>query len=196
MALDFFRHGATAALALAVLALLIVWAFGGYEMRIGYVALGAVLFYLSEYGMHRFAFHAPPAPWAFMRKLQRRLHYDHHVDPRRLDLLFLPLWFLVPNLAVTAALIRAILGAGAVAPTLVGVMLAILHYEWVHYVAHIPYEPRTAWGRWIKQYHLRHHYLTEKAGFGVSNPSLDWLFGTYLDPSRREKSATVRKLHS
>ena len=196
MALNYFRHGATAALALAVLALLVAWASGVYQMRIGYVALGALLFYLSEYGMHRFAFHAPPAPWAFARKLQHRLHYDHHVDPRRLDLLFLPLWFLVPNLAVTAALIRAILGAGAVAPTLVGVMLAILHYEWVHYVAHIPYEPRTAWGRWIKQYHLRHHYLTEKAGFGVSNPSLDLIFGTYLDPSRNEKSATVRKLHS
>ena len=59
----------------------------------------------------------------------------------------------------------------------------------------VAYAPRTTWGRWIKQYHLRHHFFTEKAGFGVSNPSLDLVFGAYLKPSRSEKSATVRKLH-
>ncbi|MGA2995881.1 hypothetical protein [Bradyrhizobium sp.] len=48
-------------------------------------------------------------------------------------------------------------GSDASASTLFGMMLAILHYEWVHYVAHIPYQPRTRLGRWIKQYHLRHH---------------------------------------
>ena len=62
--------------------------------------IGALLFYGSEYLMHRFAFHAPPAGIPFVRRLQHRLHYDHHVEPDRLDLLFLPLWFLVPNLAV------------------------------------------------------------------------------------------------
>jgi 4-hydroxysphinganine ceramide fatty acyl 2-hydroxylase len=30
-------------------------------------------------------------------------------------------------------------------------VLAIFHYEWMHYVAHIPYQPRTALGRWTKQ---------------------------------------------
>jgi 4-hydroxysphinganine ceramide fatty acyl 2-hydroxylase len=54
------------------------------------ILLGALLFYLSEYGMHRFAFHAPPLSWPPARKLQHRLHYDHHVEPNRLDLLFLP----------------------------------------------------------------------------------------------------------
>jgi 4-hydroxysphinganine ceramide fatty acyl 2-hydroxylase len=75
-------------------------------------------------------------------------------------------------------------------------MLAILHYEWAHYVAHIPYQPRTRLGRWIKQYHLRHHFISEKHWFGVSNPSLDGVFGTFRGPDASEKSATTRNLYS
>jgi 4-hydroxysphinganine ceramide fatty acyl 2-hydroxylase len=76
-----------------------------------------------------------------------------------------------------------------------GVVLAIFHYEWVHYVAHIPYQPRTALGRWIKQYHLRHHFISEKFWFGVSNPSMDLLGGTYKEAREVERSGTTRKLY-
>jgi hypothetical protein len=160
-----------------------------------FIILGALMFYLSEYGMHRFAFHAPPVPWPWLRKMQHRLHYDHHVEPNRLDLLFLPLWFLAPNLAVATGIFALIFGAEASASALFGMMLAILHYEWVHYVAHIPYQPRTRFGRWIKQYHLRHHFISERHWFGVSNPTLDTVFGTFRGPDATEKSATVRKLY-
>jgi sterol desaturase/sphingolipid hydroxylase (fatty acid hydroxylase superfamily) len=196
MALGFFRHGATAILTLIVAGLVIAWLFGAVSLWGPEIGLGAILFYLSEYAMHRFAFHAKPAPSPFVRRLQHRLHYDHHVEPTRLDLLFLPLWFLAPNLVATAALVALVLGPGAVASVMLGVMLAILHYEWVHYVAHIPYRPLTPLGRWMKQYHLRHHYLSEKSWFGVSNPSLDVVFGTFPNPGEVEKSATTRNLHS
>ena len=195
MLLGYFRHGATVALSLAVIALLAAAAWGAMSLTIWQVLLGAVLFYLSEYGMHRFAFHAPPAPWAFVRALQRRLHYDHHVEPTRLDLLFLPLWFLAPNLLVTAILVGLILGEAAVGSVMLGVMLAILHYEWVHFIAHIPYQPLTPIGRWMKTYHLRHHFVSEKEWFGVSNPTLDIVFGTFKDPKDVQKSPTTRKLH-
>ncbi len=196
MAVVFFRHGAVGALALAVVAILAAWGAGAVTLSLAETVLGALLFYGSEYLMHRFAFHAKPAPWAFVRKMQRRLHYDHHVEPSRLDLLFLPLWFLAPNLLATAGIVALVLGGGAVASVMLGVMLAILHYEWVHYVAHIPYQPRTAFGRWLKQYHLRHHFISEKHWFGVSNPSLDVAFGTYANVSEVERSGTTRKLHS
>jgi sterol desaturase/sphingolipid hydroxylase (fatty acid hydroxylase superfamily) len=196
MLLVFFRHGAVALLTFGVAALLVAWISGVATLSPLEIVLGAVLFYLSEYGMHRFAFHAPPAPWPFVLGLQRRLHYDHHVEPSRLDLLFLPLWFLAPNLAATAVLVALVLGTPAVASVMLGVMLAILHYEWVHYVAHIPYQPRTRFGRWIKQYHLRHHFISEKEWFGVSNPSLDMVFGTFRDPKTARRSATTRNLHS
>jgi 4-hydroxysphinganine ceramide fatty acyl 2-hydroxylase len=168
MFLVFLRHGSVAALLAGVAVLGLAFLSGWIEPRLALILLGALLFYLSEYGMHRFAFHAPPLSWPPARKLQHRLHYDHHVEPSRLDLLFLP----------------------------IGMMLAILHYEWVHYVAHIPYQPRTRFGRWIKQYHLRHHFISEKHWFGVSNPTLDGVFGTFRGPDATEKSATTRKLYS
>ena len=97
---------------------------------------------------------------------------------------------------VMRALFALVLGNQAAPSALFGMMLAILHYEWVHYVAHIPYVPRTRLGRLIKQYHLRHHFISEKHWFGVSNPALDGVFGTFRGPDASEKSATTRKLFS
>jgi len=195
MVLVFVRHGGVAMLLAGVLAEVLAWLFGVIALQPALIVAGALLFYLSEYGMHRFAFHAPPLSWPPARRLQHRLHYDHHVEPNRLDLLFLPAWFLVPNLAVAAGLFALVFGTQAAAPALLGMMLAILHYEWVHYVAHIPYQPRTRLGRWIKQYHLRHHFISEKHWFGVSNPTLDGVFGTLRGLVAAGKSATTRHLY-
>ncbi len=192
--LAFLKHGSNGALVAGVVALAFWSALGGPALPSGWVVFGAMLFYASEYGWHRFAFHAPPAPWPWLLKLQRRLHYDHHAEPSRLDLLFLPLWFLAPVLAANVALFWLVFGAGAVAPMVLGVCLAILHYEWTHYVAHIPYQPRTAWGRYIKRYHLRHHFISEKFWFGVSNPSFDYVYRTCPDPKTVGKSPFVRNL--
>ena len=41
----------------------------------------------------------------------------------------------------------------------------------------------------MKQYHLRHHYLSEKSWFGVSNPWLDLVFGTFPNAGEVQKSA-------
>jgi 4-hydroxysphinganine ceramide fatty acyl 2-hydroxylase len=194
MILAFLRHGSNGALVAGLLALALWSAFGGPALGPLWILLGALLFYASEYGWHRFAFHAPPAPWARVRRLQHRLHYDHHAEPNRLDLLFLPLWFLAPVLGLNALAFGLIFGAGAVAPLVFGVGLAILHYEWTHYVAHIPFQPLTRWGRYIKRYHLRHHFISEKVWFGVSNPGFDLLYGTCPDPGSVAKSPYVRNL--
>ena len=94
MLMVFFRHGAVALLTIGAAALIIAGLVGVARLSPIEIILGAALFYLVEYAMHRFAFHAPPLRWAWLRKMQQRLHYDHHVEPSRLDLLFLPLWFL------------------------------------------------------------------------------------------------------
>jgi 4-hydroxysphinganine ceramide fatty acyl 2-hydroxylase len=191
----FLRHGSNAWLALGLLALVAAFAAGLFPFSVFWLVIGALTFYVSEYGFHRFAFHADPSRFAFVRTLQHRLHYDHHAEPDRLDLLFLPMWFLVPNLALTALGFAILFGWHVVASALCGVMLAIFHYEWVHYVAHVPYQPRTRVGRWIKQYHLRHHFISEKFWFGVSNPSMDFLGRTYRVASEVRRSGTTRKLY-
>ena len=91
MFLTFLRHGSVAALLVGVAIEAVAFLLGWITFSPVLIVLGALMFYLSEYGMHRFAFHAPPLSWPVARKLQHRLHYDHHVEPSRLDLLFLPI---------------------------------------------------------------------------------------------------------
>ena len=79
-----------------------------------------------------------------------------------------------------------------IASLLAGAALAILHYEWVHYVAHTPYRPRTRWGAWIKKYHLWHHYQNERLWFGVTNPSFDFCLRTYARPGEAARTGTTR----
>jgi hypothetical protein len=128
----FLRHGSNIWLALGLAALIVCFAAGILPFYLLWVVIGALSFYVSEYGFHRFGFHAEPSRFAFVRTLQHRLHYDHHAEPDRLDLLFLPVWFLIPNLAVTALIFALLFGWPVVASAMFGVALAIFHYEWVH----------------------------------------------------------------
>jgi hypothetical protein len=192
---DFFRRETNAALALGAVALGGASVLGAIRLRPGAVALGAAAFYASEYGTHRFLFHAKPSRFAAVRALQHRLHYDHHVDPARLDLLFLPAWYLGPNLAFAAVLYASVTRERDVAASLVlGTLLASLGYEWTHYVAHLPFRPVTPFGRWMKKYHLRHHFLNENQWFGVSNPIGDIVAGTFVGIADAERSETTRVL--
>src|SRR5579875_1812892 len=115
MVLTFLRHGSNVWLALGIAALLAGFLAAIFAFSLVWIAVGAFTFYVSEYGFHRFGFHAAPSRFAFVRKLQHRLHYDHHVEPDRLDLLFLPIWFLAPNLAVTALAYAFLFGWAVVA---------------------------------------------------------------------------------
>jgi hypothetical protein len=194
----FFRHGSNffiavllGALVLSLLphlALLHHWHF---------VVAGIALFIVVEYVMHRFVLHAAPVANPTVARLQKRLHYDHHIDPNRLDLLFLPMWFAVPSICTYGALYYFLSHSLLVMRLLLaGNMIGLLYYEWVHYVAHVPITPRTAWGRYMKKYHLWHHFKNEHYWFGVTSPLIDHVFGTYGAQSDISKSGTTRNLYS
>jgi hypothetical protein len=193
---EFWRHGSNGALAIIILLVAGLQASGAWPPHLLLFFLGAILFFSGEYGFHRYAFHAPPmhrVPW--LLSLQRRLHFDHHVEPTRLELLFLPFWFLAPFYLLTGAAAWAIWPhASQIGALLAGTSAAILYYEWVHYIAHIPHRPRTAWGRWIKKYHLWHHFKNETMWFGVTNPSFDVLMRSYAKVHEVAASGTTRDL--
>ncbi len=193
---NFMLHGSNTAAILVCIALLGLEAAGVMHLSPYFVALGALFYYLTEYGTHRFMFHARPSRWPWLRAKQHRLHYDHHIDPQRLDLLFLPLWYVIPNTLAVGAIAYAILrDINQVLAMVLGAMLALLHYEWVHFIAHQTYTPFTSFGRWMKRYHLRHHFVNEKRWFGVSNPVMDMVYGTYSDLNGAERSRTTKVLY-
>ncbi|HZO92903.1 MAG TPA: sterol desaturase family protein [Candidatus Baltobacteraceae bacterium] len=195
----FFRHGSNGLLLVSIAALCALFAAGGLRfgaIPLAAVAAGALVFFVSEYTTHRFLFHAKPSSNAFVLKLQHRLHYDHHVDPGELRLLFLPVWFVVPVAALTFGIVFLVVRDVAVAAALIlGSLLALFAYEWAHYVAHVAFVPRTPFGRYVKKYHLRHHFKNERLWFGVTNPAMDVVGGTYRRVDDAERSPNVRVLY-
>jgi hypothetical protein len=159
------------------------------------VLIGAAVFFVTEYTTHRFMFHAKPSTIPFVLKLQHRLHYDHHIDPPKIELLFLPWWFVIPTVLVYYGIFLAIVRNPALAFALAfGSLCALLYYEWVHYVAHIPFNPVTPFGRYVKKYHLWHHFKNEHFWYGVTNPSMDFAGATYRDVESVERSTSVREI--
>lgn len=162
----------------------------------GVFFLGGMLgFVFSEYFTHRFLFHLKAPKHPFFLKLLKRLHYDHHTYPNDLKLLFLPLWYSLPNFLIFSAIVYLITHNFLWTVSFgMGLMAMLLTYEWKHYVAHRPIKPKTRFGQWIKKVHILHHYKNENYWFGVSNPFTDVIFGTFAKEKEVETSHTVKDL--
>lgn len=159
------------------------------------IILGMIGFSTIEYFTHRFFFHLKTPRNPFLLKLLKRLHYDHHADPDNLHLLFLPLWYSLPFMVISAAIFYLItfdfiLTVGFTT----GVMIFFLFYEWKHYIAHRPIQPWTPWGKWMKKVHKWHHYKNENYWYGVTHPGFDYALGTFRNQEQVEKSPTARNL--
>jgi sterol desaturase/sphingolipid hydroxylase (fatty acid hydroxylase superfamily) len=158
-------------------------------------AIGLVTFMFSEYLTHRFVFHLKPPKSPTLLKLLKRLHYDHHTDPNDLHLLFLPLWYSVPNLSVLTLSFYLVAGSWSLTLSFAtGLLTMLFLYEWKHYVAHRPIKPKSRFGKWVKKMHILHHYKNENFWYGVSTPFVDVIFGTLKDEKEVEMSKTAKDL--
>ena len=157
--------------------------------------IGLIFFMFSEYVTHRFIFHIKAPKNKLLLKFMKRIHYDHHTYPDDLKLLFLPIWYSIPNLGslciiyflISKDLIQAIAFGS-------GLVFMLLVYEWKHYVAHRPIKPLTKVGRQIKKLHILHHFKNENFWYGVSTPIFDGIFGTLKDEKEVVTSNTAKAL--
>lgn len=158
-------------------------------------AFGMAAYSAAEYFTHRFLFHIKTPKNPFLLKLIKRLHYDHHVNPNNLHLLFLPVWYTLPNMVIAGAIAYFLTSSLVITNAFIaGVMIFLLFYEWKHYIAHRPVQPVSPWGRWMKKVHLWHHFKNENYWYGVTNPLYDWALGTFEDHKNVELSQTARNL--
>ncbi|MGE2717059.1 sterol desaturase family protein [Mycolicibacterium litorale] len=130
--------------------------------------------------------------------LLARKHRDHHVDPRRIPLIFIPwqalLWIL--PVAVGAALL-AFPRPGMGLTFLVCLTVLGLAYEWCHYLIHSDYKPKTAAYRAVWRNHRQHHFKNEHYWFTVTSAgTADRVLGTCPDPATVSTSPTARNLHA
>jgi sterol desaturase/sphingolipid hydroxylase (fatty acid hydroxylase superfamily) len=156
--------------------------------------VGVALFFPSEYLVHRGVFHF----FADKRagKVLSKQHVAHHRTPDDLDHLFndprISLTVGVLYFLVCFALTRSL---GQSAALSFGNFTGLLYYEHVHFTAHRPgSKPWTPWGRYMKKFHLWHHYKHEKLWFGVTSPVFDAVFGTNKEQKDVAPSPTVRTL--
>jgi sterol desaturase/sphingolipid hydroxylase (fatty acid hydroxylase superfamily) len=188
--LEFFTH-------ISPIAVLIIWvpvvAFFLYRSVVGlqagqtawYIAiailLGVVVWTFAEYTLHRFLFHhhatSPRAQRVFFL-----FHGVHHAQPQCKTRLVMPPIVSIPMALLFYGLFSLIVGGlvGAVAwvePLFAGFVGGYLLYDMTHYATHhLPM--RTGYFKFVKRYHMRHHFRTPDQRFGVSSPVWDYVFGT------------------
>jgi sterol desaturase/sphingolipid hydroxylase (fatty acid hydroxylase superfamily) len=187
--LEFFTH-------ITPTAVLIIWLpFAAYMLARGILLrpaqasgwflplaffIGFFLWTLSEYLLHRFVFHFKPRN-PRQERITYLFHGIHHHQPQCKTRLVMPVVVSIPLAVIFYLLFNLVLGAlGAAhwaAPMISGFTIGYLTYDLTHYATH-HFPMRSGWAKYIKRYHMQHHYKTPDARFGVSSPLWDFVFGT------------------
>jgi sterol desaturase/sphingolipid hydroxylase (fatty acid hydroxylase superfamily) len=161
-----------------VVAGLLAWgvAHGAGGPSLGLIALGYVLWTLTEYWLHRVVFHFEPDHGLGMRLhyLIHGVHHDHPNDPRRL---VMPPSASVPLAVIFCLLFAAVFGDPNWQLVAAGFVSGYIVYDMLHYLLHHRVS-RNRIGRLLRERHMRHHFQDDTRGFGVSAPYWDRVFGT------------------
>ena len=197
---EFVRHPSPwmiAATLLAALAARITvgsWGVGDLIVPLAMVAL----FPFFEWVVHVCVLHWRPKQFGSVHidPLLARKHREHHVAPRRPDLVFIPWQTLLWVLPVAVA-VAVIIGRAEGLTFLTFLACLGLGYEWTHYLIHTDYKPKSVVYRAVWRNHRQHHFKNERYWFTVtSSGTADRVLGTYPDPATVPNSPTAKNLYS
>ena len=163
----------------------------------GTIVATLAIFPFYEYALHRFVLHNRALYKSpLTADVWKRIHYDHHQDPNRLDVLFgSPSNTLVGVLAPSLPLGYLIGGWPCALAAVAMALVLFAFYEFCHCVQHLNFTPKSAWLRGIKKHHMAHHFYNETGNFGITSNIVDRLVGTlYEDGATRPKSPHVHDL--
>ena len=160
-----------------------------------YVALFPVL----EWVVHVFVLHWRPrrvGPVTVDTQLARK-HREHHIAPRDVPLVFIPWQTLLVVIAATVVLPLLLFPTVGQALTYMMTVGAMgLTYEWIHYLVHTDYKPRSRAYRAVYRHHRLHHFKNENYWLTVTTANTaDRLLGTNPDPATVLSSPTAKNLH-
>jgi dihydroceramide fatty acyl 2-hydroxylase len=136
---------------------------------------GLLIWSLLEYAAHRGSFHHEPQSEGQLA-VAYLVHGVHHAYPDDSRRWMMPLAVTVPLALVLYGLFSLALGRVA-AGVFGGFLHGYLTYDLLHYFIHRGRMP-TRVGRFLRQYHLAHHYTAPDRHFGVSSPLWDVVFRT------------------
>jgi dihydroceramide fatty acyl 2-hydroxylase len=139
------------------------------------VGAGYALWSLSEYWLHRIVFHFAPEQGigAKLHFMIHGVHHEHPNDPKRL---VMPPSASIPGAALFCLVFWLVLGHWWY-PVGAGFLAGYLAYDMTHFLLH-HHVPKSSFGKRLREHHMRHHFQDSHAGFGVSAPYWDNVFGT------------------
>lgn len=142
---------------------------------------GLFLWTLVEYTLHRFLFHFHPKG-ALGKRLIFLFHGIHHYQPQCKTRLVMPPAASLPMALILYGLLYVILGLlfgrpQWVNPLTVGLLIGYLFYDLTHYATHHFAMHSGVW-RFLKRYHMKHHFKSPNMRYGVSSPLWDVVFKT------------------
>ena len=147
----------------------------------GIYVVGLLVWSLSEYLLHRYLFHYEPTH-PTLKWVWYLIHGVHHEQPQCKTRLVMPPVLSIPLAFLFFGLFKLVVGGllGAplwVAPLFAGFVTGYISYDMLHYAEH---HLSMKWGflKFVKRYHLLHHFRTPEHRFGVSSPLWDYIFGT------------------
>jgi hypothetical protein len=158
-------------------------------------------FPINEWLIHVLMLHWKPRR-IFGRTLDFYLpvtHRRHHADPWNLRWVFIPRHVHRLVAPLIALLLWAFWPWREPLLTVLTVYLLLgLHYEWVHFLAHIPWCPRRGvlgayYQRRVRE-HRYHHFRNENYWWGVSMGLGDRLFGTAPPVEDTRRSGTTHQV--
>ncbi|GAC1324096.1 MAG: hypothetical protein NVSMB25_21220 [Thermoleophilaceae bacterium] len=149
------------------------------------LALGGYVFWtFTEYWIHRIVFHFEPEQGlgARLHWIIHGVHHDHPNDPLRL---VMPPSVSVPLASAFCVGFWAVLGSPLFLAFSAGFLAGYLIYDMTHYHLH-HHRSNTRLGKRLRELHMRHHFQDHEAGFGISAPYWDHVFGTASRRTRRD----------
>ncbi len=195
--LEFFSHvhpSVPAILYLPVVAYMfyesIVTGVGPYYVFMLFV-MGVFVWSFTEYILHRFVFHfVPRSTWG--KRIHFMFHGVHHDYPNDSTRLVMPPIVSIPLAVAFYFAFLNILGAHYLPPFFAGFIAGYLSYDLTHYAVH-HFRLHGRLSLYLKQQHMRHHYMDPDHDFGVSSPAWDFVFGTYGKKQRQESLTAHRQ---
>jgi len=152
-----------------------VFGLGATELSLLAIA-GIFIWTLSEYCLHRFLFHYP-AKSKLGKWLVFLFHGNHHHDPKDKTRLVMPPTGAVLIMAVLYFLFGLVIPAPYLEPFCAFFIVGYLIYDYIHYATH-HFPMRSPAAKFLKHYHLKHHFAGEEGRYGVSSPLWDKIFKT------------------
>jgi len=142
---------------------------------------GILIWSLAEYVLHRYVFHFEPEQ-AWLKRVWYLIHGVHHEQPQCKTRLVMPPILSIPLAFLFYGLFHAVVGVifGAprwTAPLFAGFITGYLMYDMIHYAEHHLSMPWNFF-KYLKRYHLMHHFKTPDIRYGISSPLWDLIFGT------------------